>query len=66
MLFQRSFNLNKSYMEVNRASHKYGFVNRSLSFILMIIFQNIFTTELLINYLSSFLTVVTMVTHTEV
>ena len=48
-LFQRDLNISKSCIKTSRASDKYGFANRKLSFILLNMFDNLLTVQLLIN-----------------
>ena len=50
-LFQRVLNMSKSYIKISRASDKYGFVNLwTDNFILLNIFYNTLTIQLLINW----------------
>ena len=48
-LFRIDLSIRNSYLKTSRASDKYGLVNRQLSFILLNIFGNILTIQLLIN-----------------
>ena len=63
-LFQRSVDISESYIESNRASDDYGFVNRWIVFILLnekMFFTHILTIKLPIKYRKNFLAMVHIV-----